>query len=91
VFLLGRIRVPYSGDIYPDGHPDHEGAWPADVYYADMNGAWTDNAVNVTVANDERHRNVPEDGKFDQSVLPTDVELQIGRVDFANMPAFASV
>ncbi|MBK9105277.1 MAG: T9SS type A sorting domain-containing protein [Saprospiraceae bacterium] len=90
VFLLGRIKVPYSGDLNPDGHPDHEGAWPADVYYADMNGTWTDNAVNVTVATDERHRNIPEDGKFDQTQIPTDVELQIGRVDFANMPSFAA-
>ncbi len=89
LYLLGRIPVPYSGDIYPDGHPDHEGAWPADVYYGDMNGVWTDNSVNVVVANAERHRNVPEDGKFDQSFIPTDIELQVGRVDFANMPAFA--
>jgi hypothetical protein len=89
VYLLGRIPVPYSGDIYPDGHPDHEGAWPADVYYGDMNGTWTDNVVNVVVASAERHRNVPEDGKFDQSLIPTDIELQVGRVDFANMPAFA--
>ncbi|HEY3385168.1 MAG TPA: T9SS type A sorting domain-containing protein [Saprospiraceae bacterium] len=88
VFLLGRIRVPYSGDLFPDGHADHEGAWPADVFYADMNGTWTDNAVNVTVASDERHRNTPGDGKYDQSLIPTDVELQIGRVDFANMPSF---
>ncbi|HSF88487.1 MAG TPA: T9SS type A sorting domain-containing protein, partial [Saprospiraceae bacterium] len=71
-------------------HPDHEGAWPADVYYADMNGTWTDNSVNVTVANDERHHNTPGDGNFDQSLLPTEVELQIGRVDFAKMPAFAT-
>ena len=33
---------------------------------------------------------MPEDGKFDQSLLPSDVELQIGRVDFANMPTFAT-
>jgi len=90
VFLLGRIRVPYSGDLFPDGHGDHEGAWPADVFYADMNGTWTDNSVNVTVANDERHHNAPGDGKYDQSLIPTDVELQIGRVDFANMPSFAA-
>lgn len=90
VFLLGRIPVPYSGDLYPDGHPDHEGAWPADVYYADMNGTWTDNSVNVTVANDERHHNTIGDGNFDQSILPSEVELQIGRVDFAKMPAFAT-
>lgn len=90
VFLFGRIPVPYSGNIYPDGHPDHEGAWPADVYYAEVNGNWTDNTINNTVANDPRHDNIPGDGKFDQSQLPSDVDLQIGRVDFANMPAFAS-
>lgn len=89
-FLLGRVPVPYSGDINPDGHPDHLGAWPADVYYADMNGNWTDINVNDVVATDMRNRNTPKDGKFDQSLLPSDVELQIGRVDFANMPAFAA-
>ena len=90
VFLLGRVPVPYSGDINPDSHPDHLGAWPADVYYADMNGTWTDLSVNDVVATDVRNRNTPKDGKFDQSLLPSDVELQIGRVDFANMPSFAT-
>lgn len=86
LLLFGNVPVPYSGNIGPDGHPDHVGAWPADVYYADMNGNWTDNAVNSTVANDERNDNVPGDGKFDQSVIPSDVELQVGRVDFSNLP-----
>lgn len=90
VFLLGHVPVPYSGDLYPDGHPDHEGAWPADVYYADMNGTWTDNSINVTVATYPRHHNVPGDGKFDQTLIPSDAELQIGRVDLANMPAFTA-
>jgi hypothetical protein len=89
VCLFGRIPVPYSGNIFPDGHPDHQGAWPADVYYADMDGSWTDQFVNITVANAGRHHNVPGDGKFDQSQIPSDAELEIGRIDFANMPAFA--
>ncbi|MGV3774147.1 MAG: fibronectin type III domain-containing protein, partial [Verrucomicrobiales bacterium] len=33
VFLFGHIPVPYSGNFTPDGHPDHQGAWPADLYY----------------------------------------------------------
>ncbi len=37
LFLLGHIPVPYSGEIAPDGHSNHFGAWPADVYYAEMN------------------------------------------------------
>ncbi|MEI6817789.1 MAG: fibronectin type III domain-containing protein, partial [Bacteroidota bacterium] len=89
VFIFGHVPVPYSGDINPDGHPDHHGAWGADVYYADMDGIWTDNIINDSLASRTQNRNIPGDGKFDQSTLPTDVELQIGRVDLANMPSFA--
>lgn len=88
VFLLGHIPVPYSGNLNPDGHPDHQGAWPADVFYADINGNWTDTGINNSIASDERNINTPGDGKFDQTVLPSDVELQIGRVDLSDMPAF---
>jgi hypothetical protein len=87
VFIFGHVPVPYSGNIVPDGHyPDHQGAWPADAYYGDMDGTWTDNSVNNTGASDARNRNVPGDGKFDQSDLPSSIELQVGRVDLANMP-----
>lgn len=88
VFFLGHIPVAYSGLIAPDGHTDHNGAWPSDVYYADMDGNWTDVTINNSSANDPRNKNIPGDGKFDQSTIPTNVELQIGRVDFFNMPAF---
>lgn len=88
VFLLGRIPVPYSGNIAPDGHPDHRGAWAADVFYGEIDGVWTDTAVNTTTAQRPENRNVPGDGKFDQSSLPSDVDLAVGRVDLANMPAF---
>jgi PKD repeat protein len=89
LFLLGRVPVPYSGNIAPDGHvPDHQGAWPCDGYYGDLDGIWTDNMVNVTDASQERNRNIPGDGKFDQSTFPSALELGVGRVDFANMPAF---
>jgi hypothetical protein len=87
VFLFGHVPVPYSGNIVPDGHyPDHQGAWPADGYYGDMDGNWTDTSVYNTSATDARNRNVPGDGKFDQSEMPSAVELQVGRVDLANMP-----
>jgi Bacterial Ig domain len=89
LFLFGHVPVPYSGNYAPDGHPNHVGAWPADVYYADMNGTWTDSSVNTTAAWDTRNWNAPGDGKFDQSSLPSDVELQVGRVDLSNLPSFA--
>jgi hypothetical protein len=87
VFLFGHVPVPYSGNIVPDGHyPDHQGAWPADAYYGDMDGGWTDNSVYNTAAYSSRNHNVPGDGKFDQSTMPSTIELQVGRVDLANMP-----
>ena len=90
VFIIGHVPVPYSGEVNIDGHPEHTGAYPADVYYGDINGTWTDVAVNNVSAADPRNHNVPGDGKFDQAFMPSDVELAVGRVDFANMPAFAA-
>jgi len=88
VYLLGRTPVPYSGSIAPDGHPDHVGAWPALGFYGDINGSWTDTSITSTNGSDRRNWNVPGDGKFDQSSIPTDLELQVGRVDMANMTKF---
>jgi hypothetical protein len=88
LFLLGHIPVPYSGNLAPDGHAEHLGAWPADAYYGDMDGSWSDSVINNSAASDPRNRNVPGDGKFDQSWLPSGLELEVGRVDFANLPAF---
>ncbi|HVV73861.1 MAG TPA: fibronectin type III domain-containing protein, partial [Verrucomicrobiae bacterium] len=87
LFLFGHVPVPYSGNIVPDGHiPDHQGAWPCDGYYGDINGVWTDNSVNITGQYDSRNTNVPGDGKFDQSTFPAPIKLMVGRVDLANMP-----
>lgn len=88
VFLLGKVPVPYSGRIFPDGHGNHVGAWPADVYYGELDGTWTDTVVNTTSASRAANHNVPGDGKFDQSTVPSDVDLAVGRVDLSNMPAF---
>lgn len=88
VLIIGHIAVPYSGDLNPDAHPDHKGAWPADAYYGDINGTWTDVSVNDVVASRTQNKNTPGDGKFDQSLVPSDIELQVGRVDFNDMPAF---
>ncbi|MBL7953112.1 MAG: T9SS type A sorting domain-containing protein [Flavobacteriales bacterium] len=90
LYIIGHVPVPYSGNIYPDGHDDARGARPTDGYYGDVNGTWTDNSVNVTVASQQRTWNVPGDGKFDQSDFPSAIELQVGRVDMYDMPAFSS-
>ncbi len=85
VYLLGHVPVPYSGNIAPDGHGNHVGAWPADGYYGDMDGVWTDASVTTSGGSPARTENVPGDGKFDQSSLPSDLELQVGRVDLSAM------
>jgi hypothetical protein len=88
VFLFGHVPVPYSGDFNPDGHPDHRGAWPADAYYGDMDGEWTDQTVDSSKASRAENKNVPGDGKFDSTFIPSDLELEVGRVDLSRMPAF---
>ncbi|MBX3164146.1 MAG: T9SS type A sorting domain-containing protein [Bacteroidetes bacterium] len=91
LFLLGHIPVPYSGNFGPDGHTDHQGAWATDVYYAELNGTWTDISVNVTSGLPARTQNIPGDGKFDQWLIPSGtVELQVGRVDLYGMPSFTA-
>lgn len=89
VFIVGHVPIPMSGNLAPDGHGEHYGAWVADAYYGEMNGNWTDNSVNSTSAAWTRNHNVPGDGKFDQSIIPTAVELAVGRIDFYDLPAFS--
>jgi len=87
VLLLGRIAVPYSGDIAPDGHPEHRGAWHSDGFYGDLGNNWTDDIVSSKKSSFPRQFNMPLDGKFDQ-VRYDKIDLAIGRVDFFDMPAF---
>ncbi|MDA7803697.1 T9SS type A sorting domain-containing protein [Crocinitomix sp.] len=89
LYLLGNIPVPYSGELYPDAHDNHIGAWPADVYYGDIDGDWTDTEVDNTSASSPRNHNIPGDGKFDQSKVPSTIELQVSRVDFSDLPVYA--
>ena len=96
VLLLGNVPVPYSGNFgsnppyyaAPDAHANHVGAWPADCYYGEMDGVWTDWMVTNTGGSRTENHNVPGDGKFDQSTLPSDVELMVGRIDFSSLPTF---
>ncbi len=86
VFLLGHIPIPFSGRIVIDGHQNNTKPWPADVYYGDMTGTWTDTERSPAPI---RQAMLPGDGKFDQHNIPDGkVELSVGRVDLHNMPAF---
>jgi len=92
--LIGRVPVAYSGlmdintaGLPPDAHPDHGGAWPTDVYYAEMDGSWTDNGTMTSGITRVANQNNPGDGKFDQHVIPNAVDIQIGRIDFRLLTA----
>ncbi|MBL6964199.1 MAG: T9SS type A sorting domain-containing protein [Bacteroidetes bacterium] len=90
VFLLGHIPVPYSGNFNPDAHSNHVGAWPADLYYGEIDGNWTDVSINNTSASRSANHNVAGDGKFDQTIIPSLIDLEVGRVDLYNLPAFTA-
>ncbi len=91
LFILGPVPIPYSGNICPDAHTNnHQGAWPADCYYGDINGTWTDATVTAPTTGPTRIHNVPGDGKFDQSFIPSPMELQVGRVDLRGMTTFTA-
>ena len=88
VVLLGNVPIPLSGYIYPDGHADHEGAWPADTYYADINGYYTDSYLNYASG---FRNNLPGDNRHDQSLIPdpdSSLELSVGRIDFHGETAY---
>lgn len=90
VLLFGHVPVPRSGDLMADNHPNHLGAWAADTYFADMDGAWTDTTVSDTSAERDANHNVPGDGRFDQTEIPSSLELAVGRVDLSNLTCFAN-
>ena len=99
LILLGRIPVPYSGNFRPDAHPEHTGAWPADLYYGSFSIKWTDVSVNNTSAARSNNHNTPGDGKFDLSRFNTSatsptaaqrVELPVGRIDLYDMGSFST-
>lgn len=83
ILLIGHLPVPYSGTYALfDGHGDHQGAHPADVFYADVfadyeDDPWTDdlprsNALgNTNIGNPitAEGSNAQGDGKFDVNHL----------------------
>ena len=96
VYLLGHVPIPYSGFSNPDGHGAR--ALPADAYYGDVDGIYTDEIVHsfsrLPGAREPRHDNFIGDGRLDQPKIPpnaegiAEIELAVGRVDFASLGAF---
>lgn len=92
ITLIGRVPVAYSGNIAPDGHSDHVGAWPCDLYYGHTReNIWTDNIISSSSgAIRPANLNFPSDGKYDQSMISTayPTTIPVGRIDLYSMPQF---
>ncbi len=98
VFLIGHVPIPYSGFQNPDGHGGR--ALPADLYYGDVDGIYTDSTANYSSYLEgphyARHDNVIGDGKFDQIRIPENaqgvavLEMAVGRADFSDLPSFGA-
>lgn len=99
IILVGRVPVPYSGSHNPDGHGNR--SLPTDLYYAELDalpGAssldWPDSAAAYASSRtlrgyEARHDNLPNDGKFDWSILPTGkIEVPVSRIDFSRLSYF---
>ncbi len=88
IILIGNIPIPYSGNYTPDGHNEHIGAFPADIWYAELDGDWTDSIIDADSATAFRQHNFPGDGKFDNDYLPSSSDFIISRIDFRNLTDF---
>lgn len=94
LYVLGHAPLPRLGldAMPPDGHPDcfsngtgvSNGARGSDSYYADIDGVFTDTATytNTCFNNPTLQNNVPGDYRFDQEIIPTELEMAFGRVSF---------
>ncbi len=88
VLTIGHMPAPYSGDFAPDGHAERVGAQPADGFYGDIDGVWTDNTVATSNTGQIHTPNSIGDGYYDQSTFPSLVDLQVGRIDMDKMSGF---
>lgn len=91
IVLVGRVAVPLSGSASPDGHSyESAGAWPADGFYGDFDGKWTDYLID-TVREGlflDYHNNSAWDGKWDQTNFPSKLEASVGRIDVSKQEYF---
>ena len=85
--------MPYavlSGTRWP--YLDHLGVWPADVYYGDLDGVWTDNIIKLQQKLLAHAMTMYRE--MASSTTPASlgaVELEVGSTDLSDLPAFPKV
>lgn len=92
LFLLGHIPIARSGlgESAPDEHNENKGARGADCFYADIDGLFTDNQTYNVAGIDTKAINIPNDLKWDQDYIPSQLEMAFGRIDFADVGGLIS-
>jgi len=85
IYFLGHTPLAQSGTsvYHPDGHGNRT-SYVTDFFYADIDGVWTDNAysqANPGPSGELSLPNLPGDGIYDPSRMPSMLELAFGRVD----------
>lgn len=89
LFIFGHVPLPRCGStavVAPDDHAQNQGARGCDMYYADIDGIFTDTATfNPGGLSTPLAINLPNDYKWDQDFFPSDIEMAFGRVDFADL------
>ncbi len=75
LFIIGRVPIKYYGYLSPDGHERR--AFACDQFYGDMTES------NVWLSDAQCQTN-------STYVIPGNIQLQVGRVDFFNMPSFSA-
>lgn len=88
IILVGRVPVPYSGNYAFDGHSNHIGAFPSDLFYACKDCRWTDDSEFNNSASRTENHNLPFDGKYDQTTFVGTTTTAIGRIDFFGLTDF---
>lgn len=88
LLLVGRVPVPYTGNYSFDGHTDHFGAFPSDLFYIIDDSLLSDDIEHNITASEERNHNVPFDGKLDQTTITNEISIAVGRIDFSNLTVF---
>lgn len=91
VYLLGHVPVASLGNVNPDGHASR--GMSSDGLYAEMNSTW--NTVSGGCSgytwNPQQAAGIdtpPTTHRFCHGSLPSDAELQVGRVDGYKVTAF---
>lgn len=88
MIFLGHTPTAYSGTVAPNhDHIYDRMAYPADIYFADVNNlaTWADTFNGGVGPTWYENRNDPNDGRFDLDTYYTSPGPIFGRIDFFGM------